>query len=120
MHVVRGKIRFQGHFGPARAVDLVISLVDTTYADAAAVPVAVLHTDLADWEITESEGLNFEIQADQLDPLNRYEIMVHLDFNCTGEIKEGDFINMQSYPVLTQGHPSEVKIKAIQIGSPQY
>jgi uncharacterized lipoprotein YbaY len=36
-----------------------------------------------------------------------YAVSVHIDVDNNGKINTGDFINMESYPVITHGYPKE-------------
>ena len=36
-----------------------------------------------------------------------YAIRVHIDVDNNGKINPGDFVNMQSYPVITHGYPKD-------------
>jgi hypothetical protein len=36
-----------------------------------------------------------------------YAIRVHIDVDNNGKINPGDFISMQSYPVITHGYPKD-------------
>jgi hypothetical protein len=44
-----------------------------------------------------------------------YIISVHIDVDGDGQISQGDYINMESYPVLTLGHPDQVAVCVRQI-----
>jgi uncharacterized lipoprotein YbaY len=36
-----------------------------------------------------------------------YAVSVHIDVDNNGKINSGDFINMESYPVITHGYPKD-------------
>jgi uncharacterized lipoprotein YbaY len=36
-----------------------------------------------------------------------YAISIHIDVDNNGKINSGDFINMESYPVITHGYPKK-------------
>ena len=44
-----------------------------------------------------------------------YAISVHVDRDGDGVASEGDYINMESIPVLTHGHPSYASVKVKRI-----
>jgi hypothetical protein len=62
------------------------------------------------------EGIPFCLYAGATDPKATYTVRVHIDLTGSGSLKKGDYINMESYPVLTQGHPREVIVRARRIG----
>jgi uncharacterized protein (DUF2141 family) len=45
----------------------------------------------------------------------RYAVSVHIDVDGNGKINSGDFINMESYPVLTYGYPDNILVYVRQI-----
>lgn len=50
--------------------------------------------------------LEFELFGETVVDVRRsYTISVHVDVDNDGKINSGDFINMESYPVITHGYP---------------
>jgi hypothetical protein len=41
----------------------------------------------------------------------RYQVRVHVDVDKDGKVSRGDYITTESYPVLTFGHPSRVRVR---------
>jgi hypothetical protein len=37
-------------------------------------------------------------------------VRVHVDLDKDGEVSVGDYISMESHPVLTYGHPDHVEV----------
>jgi hypothetical protein len=64
---------------------------------------------------TDSDTLTFKLEVSDLNPQDDYAIGVHIDLDRDRKISGGDYINMQSYPVLTRGHPREVSILVRQV-----
>lgn len=62
-----------------------------------------------------SSDLAFVIAGNPPDPRASYGVRVHIDVDGDGKVSQGDFISMQSYPVITFGHPSEVSILVRQV-----
>jgi len=56
------------------------------------------------------QKIRFELVGDIADMQGTYAISVHIDLDGNGKINSGDFINMQSYPVLTHGYPNNIVI----------
>jgi uncharacterized lipoprotein YbaY len=40
----------------------------------------------------------------------RLQLSVHISLHGSDDVAKGDYITMESYPVVTQGHPSEVRV----------
>ena len=51
--------------------------------------------------------------------LGRYlasdNIRVHIDVDRDGRVSRGDYITMESYPVLTWGHPDRVTVRVREV-----
>lgn len=50
------------------------------------------------------------LSIEELDPGASYGVQVHIDVDGDGEMSTGDFITMESYPVLTFGYPNRVAV----------
>ena len=59
--------------------------------------------------------LPFHISVPLGEENKTYTISVHVDTNGNGKMDEGDFINMESYPVPLKGSKAKVLVKAKQI-----
>jgi uncharacterized lipoprotein YbaY len=51
-----------------------------------------------------------EVPAEALNERNVYSVRVHVDVNGSGTVDRGDYITMQTYPVLTRGHGDKVRV----------
>lgn len=58
------------------------------------------------------EEIPFEITipAGLINAQRFYSVRVHIAMSDSGEIERGDYISMQSYPVLTRGHGDRVSV----------
>lgn len=110
MHVVSGKIlldEWQGEPGPATVV---MRLLDTSRMDVAAWRVdEVVLRDVRLDEVRD-EGITFRLTAHEVDPRARYEVNVLVDLDGDSRAGVGDYLNTQSYPVLTRGFPTWVEV----------
>ncbi len=52
-----------------------------------------------------------EVPASVIDPQRLYSVRAHVAMSGSGEIEIGDFISMQSFPVLTRGHGNQVRVE---------
>jgi uncharacterized lipoprotein YbaY len=53
--------------------------------------------------------IEFKLFGDRIaiDFTRSYAVSVHIDVDNNGMINSGDFISMESYPVITHGYPSD-------------
>jgi uncharacterized lipoprotein YbaY len=55
--------------------------------------------------------LAFDLHGPAADEHIRYVVRAHLDVDSDGEVSRGDYISMESYPVLTFGYPRHVTVR---------
>ena len=115
MELVKGKITFEDETQPFTGATIYVRLENITDADTTAQVVAdYVQRDVAFDPKTASE-FSFSIAGDPPDPRASYAVRVHVDIDGDGEVSKGDFISMQSYPVITFGYPREVSIFVRQV-----
>jgi uncharacterized lipoprotein YbaY len=113
--LVKGKITFEEVAPPFRGATMHVRLESITAADVASEAVAdYVERDVA-FDPKTSSDLSFAIAGNAPDPRASYAVRVHIDIDGDGEVSQGDFISMQSYPVITFGHPREVTILVRQV-----
>jgi hypothetical protein len=92
-----------------------VRLEDVSYADAPASLIAediiqnVSHTAGNDEKLYSS--LYGQIPNQQ----SRYSVRVHLDLDGDYQVSYGDYISMESYPVLTYGYPNEILVRVQEV-----
>ena len=115
MSLVKGKITFEEAASPFAGATMYVRLERITAADIASETVAdYVERDVA-FDPKTSSGLSFAIAGDPPDPRGSYAVRAHIDIDGDGEVGQGDFVSMQSYPVITFGHPREVSILVRQV-----
>lgn len=113
--LVSGEITFAGQPDLPPTAKAYVRLLDTSEADALSSKVAEqVLTDIAS-KANRGEALPFALDAEIKNERASYTISVLVDLNGDGEISSGDYINMQSYPVLTYGFPNHVSVEVKQI-----
>ena len=92
-----------------------VRLLDTSMADAPSRLVA--ETVLKDISQQANLGnpIPFVLNGDPPHERGSYTISVLVDLDGDGKASPGDFINTQSYPVLTFGYPNNVSVQVKQI-----
>ena len=61
-------------------------------------------------------ALPFALRGRLPDERGDYTVRVLVDLDGDGLVSRGDFVNVESYPVLTRGHPREVTVKVERVG----
>lgn len=113
--LVKGKIRFEEVAPRFTGATVYVRLESITAADIASEAVAdYVERDVA-FDPKTSSALSFAIAGNPPDPRASYAVRVHIDIDGDGAVSKGDFISMQSYPVITFGHPREVSILVRQV-----
>ena len=94
-----------------------VNVERVTYADAASEIIASYTRQEVSFDPgnKDSDILIFKLEVSDLNPQDDYAVRAHIDLDRDGKVSRGDYINMQSYPVLTRGHPLEVLILVRQV-----
>jgi uncharacterized lipoprotein YbaY len=107
--VVRGAIAFEAGAPALRGATVYIRLEDVTEADA---PSRLVAQEVLRGISKPSRGgqIPFEMRTGGIDERASYNVSVLVDLDGDGRPSRGDFSSVQSYPVLTHSHPSEVSV----------
>lgn len=92
-----------------------VQLLDTSMADAPSMLVAEQVINDIAARIARGEALTFELHGQVQSPHATYSVRVHIDQKGDGKVDLGDFVNKQSYPVITFGYPSHVVVQTAQV-----
>jgi uncharacterized lipoprotein YbaY len=109
--VVKGVIKIAGNPDLPASAKAYVRLLNTSMADA---PSAVVAEQVID-HLRKDEKVTFRLEPNAIDERATYTVSVLVDLDGDGKISKGDYISMQSYPVLTFGSPSEVTIEVKQV-----
>lgn len=111
-----GRIDFETAAALPAGAKIHVELLDTTRMDMPAETVAEVVLDNGA-NAQPVKSLAFELLAEIKDTSHDYTVNVTVDVNSKdGEgLHEGDYINTQSYPVLTRGNPSNVAVRVQKI-----
>lgn len=113
--LVTGEIRFTQPPRLPPNAKAYVRLLDTSMADAPARLVAQAVLEGIAGEANRGNSVPFAINGDLDNPHATYTVSVLVDVDGDGETSRGDFINMQSYPVLTFGSPTHVSVQVMQV-----
>ena len=92
-----------------------VRLLDTSVEDALSSKIAEQVLKNIAKKANQREAIPFVIEGAIESERASYTISVLVDLDGDGEISQGDFINMQSYPVLTFGFPNHISVEVRQI-----
>lgn len=113
--VVKGEIKFAGKPELPDSAKAYVRLLDTSLADAPSTVVAEQVIEHIASFRSKGEKVTFVLEPKSIDERDTYYVSVLVDIDGDGKISKGDYISMQSYPVLTFGSPSEVTIEVKKV-----
>jgi len=95
---------------------MIVKLELVSLADAPSAVVATFERRIHDEDLVH---LPFELELEtEVNPQALYTVSAHISLHPADnptEIRRGDYITMESYPVVTQGNPNDVKVMVKQI-----
>ena len=113
--LVSGEIQFERQPHLPSDVKAYVRLLDVSAADAPSRIIAEqVLTDILR-KAGSGQSIPFVLYGALPDERGSYAISVHVDMDGDGKISRGDFINMQSYPVLTFGYPDRVSVQVKEV-----
>ena len=113
--VVKGEIKFAGTPKLPKSAKTYVRLLNTSLADAPSMVVAEQVIEHSAHSLSKGEKIAFVLEPSSIDERGSYTVSVLVDLDGDGKISKGDYISMQSYPVLTYGYPSQVTIEVKQV-----
>lgn len=113
--LVSGSISFDDDASAFAGATVYVRVEDVSYADASSKVLAEqVMRDVS--RLGESEeDLEFRIYGRITDERASYSVSVHVDVDGDGEVSLHDYITMQSYPILTQGHPRKLSVRVREV-----
>ena len=115
MQLIKGTITFTEETPPFTGATIYVRLENVSDADAGSKVVGAYVQREVTFDPETARDLSFSIAGDPPDPRASYVVRVHVDLDGDGEVTRGDLISVQSYPVITFGHPTEVSITVRQV-----
>jgi uncharacterized lipoprotein YbaY len=112
---VRGEVVLGGEVRSFSGATVYVRLEDVSRADAAATVIAeqVLR------RVVHRQGrratLAFELHGPAPDEQATYAVRVHVDVDGDGRVSPGDYISVESHPVLTFGYPRQIEVRVREI-----
>lgn len=114
--LVRGTLVFEPSRPDLSGATVRVRLEEVSRADASARVVAERTIDDPADRLS-GDGLPFALSGsrNEIDSGGRYSVAAHVDVDDDGEVSTGDFVTMESHPVLTRGHPDEVTVSVRKV-----
>lgn len=113
--LLEGEITFAKTGASFSGATAYIRLEDVSQADSASRIVAEQVTGDISHQQGEEEKVRVSLQSQSFNERASYIISVHVDVDGDGQVSKGDYINMESFPVLTFGHPNQICVCVQQV-----
>ncbi|WNM61900.1 YbaY family lipoprotein [Candidatus Nitrospira neomarina] len=113
--IIQGEIVLPTGNVPAEPVDVVIYVEDVSRADAPSIVVGMQRQHGVLLHAGSMVQFVVEIPVELVDQRRSYSVRAHIDVSGSGEVKVGDFVSTQTYPVLTHGHGTSVYVSVKRV-----
>ena len=113
--LLTGDVVFEGARA-FRGARVRVALEDVTRVDAASTTVSEVILDGISHDPDAGGALAFSLPGILPDERARYAVRVHVDVDGDGLVSRGDYITMESFPVLTHGYPNRVTVRVREVG----
>jgi uncharacterized lipoprotein YbaY len=113
--LLRGEIIFDEKAKSFDGATLYLSLDDTTLEDAPAQPIIRHIIRDVSYNADSRKSLTFELRGQVPNERAKLTLNVLVDLDGDGKMSRGDYINMESYPVVTRGNPNVIAVRVKQI-----
>ncbi|MBW4670304.1 MAG: YbaY family lipoprotein [Cyanomargarita calcarea GSE-NOS-MK-12-04C] len=108
--LVIGEIVFSEKLDSFSGANVNVYLEDVSSLDAPSrIVVKQVIADISH-EIGTENRVKFALKGENLNEWASYSIRVHISLHGDEQIHRGDYITMESYPVLTFGYPNQVLV----------
>ena len=112
--VVTGEVVFAKGAKPFSGAVVTVRLSDVSMADGPAQPIA--EQVIRGVSFDEKTRIPFRLRGRADNDRARYTVSAHVSLNGSSDIQQGDYISMQSYPVLTFGALDRVTVEVRRVG----
>ena len=111
---ISGTIQFEDVRRPATDVTVYVRVEETSRLDAPASRIAEVVLRGVHL-FPGSPPIPFTVHDVFFDPSEHYVVQVHADVDGDGQVTRGDYVSVQSYPVLTSAHAGGVAIAVREV-----
>lgn len=114
-HTVRGEIELPEGVPADQPAHITVQVEDVSRADAPSEVIGEWLLDVERLGTLRSVPFEVNVPKERIDERRLYSVRVHVAFRATGEIAKGDFLSMQSYPVLTRGYGHDARVQVRRV-----
>src|SRR4051812_43817586 len=108
--LIRGEVVLDEAMPPMAGAAVIVRLLDPSQTEGPAALVAEQTIRDVPAEAQARRRLPFALDGPAPDPHAHYTVSVHVDYNGDGRVRIGDWLTVESYPVLTFGWPDHVTV----------
>lgn len=113
--LVSGEILFSKYAQSFSGATVYVRLEDVSNADAPSKVIAEQILRDISYKAQSKAPLAFSIHGNSVNAKASYAIRVHVDTDDDKVVSLGDYISMESYPVLTFGFPNKVSVRVQKV-----
>ena len=113
--LVTGSIILGGEVRAFTGATVYVRLEDVSRADAAATLVAEQVLEGVSHRAGAEEGLDFALYGPPPAEGADCNVSVHVDVDGDGEVSRGDYVTVESYPVLRREAPDRVRVRVEEV-----
>lgn len=113
--LIEGVIVLGPEVGSFSGAEARVYLEDVSRTDAAARVVAQEVIPNIAHQAGQESTFAFQICGEAVVSDAHYSVRVHIDLQGRAEVQVGDYVSVQSYPVLTFGHPNRVILRVKEV-----
>jgi hypothetical protein len=114
MPLLYGEVIFEGTRSFAGAI-VYVRLEDVSRLDAPSAVIAEQVIRDVAHQAGSQQGLEFSLYGQIPDDQASYTVRVHVDVDGDGRVSRGDYLSMESVPVLTHGYPNRVTVRVREV-----
>ncbi|QTF90926.1 YbaY family lipoprotein [Halomonas sp. BM-2019] len=115
IQLVHGMLLLGQEIASFSGATLHVYLEDVGRVDAPSLTLAAVSIPNIRHQAGRESRLDFTLRGGPVDTAAHYSVRAHVDLASNGRLDPGDLITVQSYPVLTFGHPDRVVLRVKEI-----
>jgi uncharacterized lipoprotein YbaY len=113
--LVEGEITFEKLGASFSGATAYIRIEDTSQVDTASSIIAEQAIHNISHQTGGDDKLTISLRGQIPSEKARYIVSVHIDVDGDRQVSQGDYINMESYPVLTSGYSNQISMCVRQV-----
>jgi putative lipoprotein len=115
VRIVQSEIALPTGDLPSQAAEVAVYVEDVSRADAPSLVVGEQRQQAVPLRAGGALRFSIQIPAELINERSIYSVRAHIDMSGSGDVKVGDLVSTATYPVLTHGHGTTVRIKVQRV-----